>query len=218
MEEHLFSRFLIFDLPGAEKLSEDPTTVRIREGAKLNNSMLGFGQVVKSLALARDNLHDAEFVDFKQSVLTSLLPDILGGSTRSLIVTTIPPADYKANSFTLQFAQLFRQLRSFPIVNDGRQVLSLLALLVQNVRILTQEAHWLRRLMQAAYLGGRHSSLGHSYGAANENLSGTVFLCFTSTNVQILTQHQGRQAYICVAVGLNVWGRRAFCGGHARIV
>ena len=131
VEEHLFSRFLIFDLPGAEKLSEDPTTVRIREGAKLNNSMLGFGQVVKSLALARDNLHDAEFVDFKQSVLTSLLPDILGGSTRSLIVTTIPPADYKANSFTLQFAQLFRQLRSFPIVNDGRQVLSLLALVRQ---------------------------------------------------------------------------------------
>jgi hypothetical protein len=121
-EEHLFSRFLIFDLPGAEKLADDPTTVRIREGATLNNSILGFGHVVKSLAMARDNLHDAEFVDFKQSVLTSLLPDVLGGSCRTLMVTTIPPADYKANSFTLQFSQLFRQLRNYPVVNDGRQV------------------------------------------------------------------------------------------------
>ena len=121
-EEHLFSRFLIFDLPGAEKLADDPTTVRIREGAMLNNSILGFGHVIKSLAMARDNLHDAEFVDFKQSVLTALLPDVLGGSCRTLVVTTIPPADYKANSFTLQFAQLFRQLRNFPVVNDGRQV------------------------------------------------------------------------------------------------
>jgi hypothetical protein len=121
-EEHLFSRFLIFDLPGAEVLADDPTTVRIREGGTLNNSILGFGQVIKSLAMARDNLHDTEFVDFKQSVLTSLMPDVLGGSCRTLIVTTIPPADYKANSFTLQFAQLFRQLRNYPVVNDGRQV------------------------------------------------------------------------------------------------
>ena len=122
VEEHLFSRFLIFDLPGAETLADDPVTVRIREGATLNNSVLGFGNVVKSLSQARDNLHDAEFVDFKQSVLTSLLPDVLGGNCRTSIVTTIPPADYKANSFTLQFAQLFRQLRNYPVVNDGRQV------------------------------------------------------------------------------------------------
>jgi len=127
-EEHLFSRFLIFDLPGAEKLADDPTSVRIREGQTLNNSILGFGHVVKSLAVANDNLHEAEFVDFKQSVLTSLMPDVLGGNCRTLFVTTIPPANYKENSFTLQFAQLFRQLRNFPVVNDGRQVAALLPL------------------------------------------------------------------------------------------
>ncbi|EKX51837.1 hypothetical protein GUITHDRAFT_65705, partial [Guillardia theta CCMP2712] len=145
VEEHLFSRFLVIDLPGAEKLAEDATTLRIREGPTLNQSITSFGQVVKALAQAHD-VQDMEFIDFGQSKLTALLPDVLGGSSRTLIFTTIPPADYRANSFVLQFSQLFGKIRNFPVVNDGKQI----ALL----RKYNNQMHLLRQQLAAAGFGG----------------------------------------------------------------
>lgn len=44
------SRFLVVDLPGAEKLSEDPTQLRMREGPTLNRSIVAFGNLVAKLA------------------------------------------------------------------------------------------------------------------------------------------------------------------------
>lgn len=65
-EEHLFSRFIVIDLPGAEKIAEDPTTLRIREGPTLNNSIMAFGGIIKALAQIKD-VTDSDFIDFKQS-------------------------------------------------------------------------------------------------------------------------------------------------------
>ena len=44
------SRFLVVDLPGAEKLSDDPTQLRMREGPTLNRSIVAFGNLVAKLA------------------------------------------------------------------------------------------------------------------------------------------------------------------------
>lgn len=46
------SRFLVVKLPGAEKLAEDPTQLRMREGPTLNRSLLAFGNLVAQLAAA----------------------------------------------------------------------------------------------------------------------------------------------------------------------
>lgn len=145
VEEHLFSRYLVIDLPGAEKLADDPTTLRIREGPTLNNAVIAFGQLVKALAQARD-LREAEYIDFRQSKLTAMLPDVLGGNCRTTVITTIPPADYKANSFVLEFSSLFKKIRNFPVVNDGRQV----ALL----RKYNNNMHLLKQQLLAAGFGG----------------------------------------------------------------
>jgi len=44
---------MVVRLPGAEKLAEDPTQLRMREGPTLNRSLLAFKQVVTSLAASR---------------------------------------------------------------------------------------------------------------------------------------------------------------------
>jgi len=44
------SRFLVVELPGAEKLAEDPTQLRMREGPTLNRSITAFGNLVAKLA------------------------------------------------------------------------------------------------------------------------------------------------------------------------
>ena len=66
IEEHLFSRFLVIDLPAADKIAEDPTTLRIREGPTLNSGIMAFGSVIKALAQMRD-VTDSDFLDFGQS-------------------------------------------------------------------------------------------------------------------------------------------------------
>lgn len=120
-DEHLFSRFMVIDLPGAEKLSEDPTTLRIREGPTLNNGIMAFGSIVKALHGMKD-VTDTDFIDFKQSKVTAMLPEVLGGNCRTLIITTIQPADYKSNTFVLEFSQLFRSVRQFPVVNSRHMI------------------------------------------------------------------------------------------------
>jgi len=145
VEEHLFSRFCIIDTPGADKVAEDPTTLRIREGPTLNNSIIAFGQLVRTLAQSSD-IRNSDLIDFKQSKFTALLQDILGGNARTLVVTTIPPADFKGNSFVLEFAQLFSRIRNFPVVNDGRAV----ALLRQ----YNNKLYLLQQQLLAAGFGG----------------------------------------------------------------
>ena len=145
VEEHLFSRFCVIDTPGADKVAEDPTTLRIREGPTLNNAIIAFSQLVKTLAQSSD-IRNSDLVDFKQSKFTALLQDILGGNCRTLVVTTIPPADFAANSFTLEFANLFSKIRNFPVINDGRA----LALLRQ----YNSKMYLLQQQLLAAGFGG----------------------------------------------------------------
>ncbi len=106
---------------------------------------MAFGQLVRSLSQARD-LREAEYIDFRQSKFTAMLPDVLGGNCRTLVLTTIPPADYAANSFVLKFALCFKRIRNFPVVNDGRQV----ALL----RKYNNNMHLLKQQLMAAGFGG----------------------------------------------------------------
>ncbi len=72
-EEHLFSRFFVIDMPAADKIAEDATTLRIREGPTLNSAIIAFGSIVKALAQIKD-ITDSDFLDFSQSkVICSLL-------------------------------------------------------------------------------------------------------------------------------------------------
>lgn len=49
-QDSITSRFLVVELPGAEKLAEDPTQLRMREGPMLNRAIISFGNLVAKLA------------------------------------------------------------------------------------------------------------------------------------------------------------------------
>jgi hypothetical protein len=153
--EHLYSRFMVVDLPGAEKMAEDPTTLRIREGPTLNHGVTCLAAALRALAQAKD-VGDLDYADLEGSKLTRLLGDALAGPFRTACIATIPPASYQANSFTLQYASLFARIPCFPVVNDGRAV----ALL----RKLSSQCYFLRQQLGAGLAGGAR---GDARGAKN---------------------------------------------------
>ena len=63
------------DMPGAEKLHEDPESLRIREGNTLNKGIMQTAELVRNLAN-----NDGAHVSYDASMLTSLLKDIIGGN------------------------------------------------------------------------------------------------------------------------------------------
>lgn len=51
-----------------------------------------------------------------------MLPEVLGGNCRTLFITTVQPADFRTNSFVLQFSSLFPRIRNFPVVNSKHMI------------------------------------------------------------------------------------------------
>jgi len=110
------SRLTIVDMPGAERLAVEPELLRLREGALLNKSLLGYASTVGTLA--RDG--SSQFVNYDECVLTRLLADALGGNSLALVMGCLRQGDWEGSVTTLQHLQLVRKVRNFPIINHGR--------------------------------------------------------------------------------------------------
>ena len=64
-----------FDLPGSEIMSEDPETIRVRQGNSLNKSIISFCSVMKELSYKKN-----DYILYENSMLTHLMKDCLGGN------------------------------------------------------------------------------------------------------------------------------------------
>ncbi|XP_048584307.1 coiled-coil domain-containing protein 78 isoform X2 [Nematostella vectensis] len=110
------SRLSVIELPGAEKLAEDPTQLRMREGVSLNKSVLAFGQLVATLASTHDA---ARNINYNESILTSLLHDTLGGNCKTKVLVTLKSMDSSVLNTVLMIAGQLAQVVNYPIINDS---------------------------------------------------------------------------------------------------
>ncbi|EDO42532.1 predicted protein [Nematostella vectensis] len=110
------SRLSVIELPGAEKLAEDPTQLRMREGVSLNKSVLAFGQLVATLTSTRDA---ARNINYNESILTSLLHDTLGGNCKTKVLVTLKSMDSSVLNTVLMIAGQLAQVVNYPIINDS---------------------------------------------------------------------------------------------------
>jgi len=108
------SRLQMIDLPGAEKLSEDPETLLVTQGTYLNKSILALGRIVQELTSA----DGSDFVDFKQCILTQLMEDALVGNSKTMFITLLAAWDYKNSKSVMGFGKLFERLKTYPIQNS----------------------------------------------------------------------------------------------------
>ncbi|XP_068451950.1 kinesin-like protein KIF17 isoform X2 [Clinocottus analis] len=106
----------LVDLAGSERQSKTGATgERLREATKINLSLSALGNVISALVDGR-----SKHVPYRDSKLTRLLQDSLGGNTRTLMVACLSPADsnYEESLSTLRYANRAKSIQNRPRINE----------------------------------------------------------------------------------------------------
>ncbi|XP_066931850.1 kinesin-like protein KIF16B [Clytia hemisphaerica] len=126
MPSETTSKINLVDLAGSERAdSTGATGVRLKEGANINKSLVTLGSVISSLAEASTNTKKKNvFIPYRDSVLTWLLKDSLGGNSKTIMIAAISPADvnYAETLSTLRYANRAKNIINKPTVNEDSNV------------------------------------------------------------------------------------------------
>ncbi|KAF9242944.1 hypothetical protein BU15DRAFT_86709 [Melanogaster broomeanus] len=120
------SRISLVDLAGSERAnSTGATGQRLKEGANINKSLTTLGKVISQLALVSQDGgkkgkkgKSDEFIPYRDSVLTWLLKDSLGGNSKTAMIAAISPADYEETLSTLRYADQAKKIKNKAVVNE----------------------------------------------------------------------------------------------------
>ncbi|CAK4874878.1 unnamed protein product [Aphanomyces euteiches] len=116
-EEHFRAGKLnLVDLAGSERQSKTGATgARLKEGCKINLSLSALGNVISALVDGK-----GKHIPYRDSKLTRLLQDSLGGNTKTVMVAAISPADYNFEETlsTLRYANRAKNIKNKPTVNE----------------------------------------------------------------------------------------------------
>ena len=121
-----FSLSSLVDLAGSERPnSTGATGVRLKEGANINKSLTTLGKVIAGLA--EQETHEGKkgnrkskdaFIPYRDSVLTWLLKDSLGGNSKTAMIAAISPADFDETLSTLRYADQAKKIKTKAFVNE----------------------------------------------------------------------------------------------------
>ncbi|XP_065060807.1 kinesin-like protein KIF16B isoform X2 [Rhopilema esculentum] len=126
MPSETTSKINLVDLAGSERADATGATgVRLKEGGNINKSLVTLGSVISSLAESSTNPNKKHlFIPYRDSVLTWLLKDSLGGNSKTIMIATISPADcnYAETLSTLRYANRAKNIINKPTVNEDPNV------------------------------------------------------------------------------------------------
>ncbi|XP_060045303.1 kinesin-like protein KIF13A isoform X7 [Erinaceus europaeus] len=115
------SKVSLVDLAGSERVSKTGAAgERLKEGSNINKSLTTLGLVISSLADQAAGKGKSKFVPYRDSVLTWLLKDNLGGNSQTSMIATISPAadNYEETLSTLRYADRAKRIVNHAIVNE----------------------------------------------------------------------------------------------------
>ncbi|XP_033929401.1 kinesin-like protein KIF1C isoform X1 [Melopsittacus undulatus] len=138
------SRISLVDLAGSERADHAGTSgLRLKEGANINKSLTTLGKVISALAEAQNKRKKPDFIPYRDSVLTWLLKENLGGNSRTAMIAALSPADinYEETLSTLRYADRTRHIRCHAVVNEDPNA--------RLIRELRREVARLRELLRA---------------------------------------------------------------------
>jgi kinesin family protein 3/17 len=95
----------LVDLAGSERQSKTQATGdRLKEATKINLSLSALGNVISALVDGK-----SQHVPYRDSKLTRMLQDSLGGNTKTIMIAAVSPADYNYEETlsTLRYDRLF---------------------------------------------------------------------------------------------------------------
>ncbi|XP_052751105.1 kinesin-like protein unc-104 isoform X4 [Galleria mellonella] len=141
------SKISLVDLAGSERAdSTGAKGTRLKEGANINKSLTTLGKVISALAeIASKNKKSkkADFIPYRDSVLTWLLRENLGGNSKTAMIAAISPADinFDETLSTLRYADRAKQIVCKAVVNEDANA--------KLIRELKEEILKLRELLKA---------------------------------------------------------------------
>nr|XP_019000355.1 kinesin [Kwoniella mangroviensis CBS 8507]OCF63816.1 kinesin [Kwoniella mangroviensis CBS 8507] len=118
------SKISLVDLAGSERqASTGATGTRLKEGANINKSLTTLGKVIAALAQAsadhgKGKKKKDDFVPYRDSVLTWLLKESLGGNSKTAMIAAISPADFDHFCSTLRYADAAKKIKTHAVVNE----------------------------------------------------------------------------------------------------
>jgi hypothetical protein len=116
------ARIRLVDLAGSERAkATEATGARLREGSNINKSLTTLGRVIAALAdpkQHRPGKRNKDVVPYRDSILTWLLKDSLGGNSKTAMIACIAPSDYDETLSTLRYADQAKRIRTRAVVNQ----------------------------------------------------------------------------------------------------
>ena len=112
-----YSKFNFVDLAGSERQKHSKVRgARLKEGCNINKSLTVLGSVINSLAGKRKN----RFVRYRESKLTFLLKNSLGGNSKTIFIANVSPSAmyYVETLSTLLFAQRAKMIKNTAKINQ----------------------------------------------------------------------------------------------------
>ncbi|XP_037382433.1 kinesin-like protein KIF13B isoform X1 [Talpa occidentalis] len=111
----------LVDLAGSERATKTGAAGdRLKEGSNINKSLTTLGLVISALADQSAGKNKNKFVPYRDSVLTWLLKDSLGGNSKTAMVATVSPAadNYDETLSTLRYADRAKNIVNHAVVNE----------------------------------------------------------------------------------------------------
>uniref|UniRef100_A0A8B9RN53 Kinesin family member 21B n=1 Tax=Astyanax mexicanus TaxID=7994 RepID=A0A8B9RN53_ASTMX len=133
--ETLTAKFHFVDLAGSERLKRTGATgERAREGISINCGLLALGNVISALG---DQSKKAGHVPYRDSKLTRLLQDSLGGNSRTVMIACVSPSDrdFMETLNTLKYANRARNIKNKVVVNQDKTSQQINALRAEIARL-----------------------------------------------------------------------------------
>lgn len=141
------SKFQLVDMAGSERSKKTGATGdRFREGVNINKGLLNLGKVIQQLCEG-----NGRFINYRDSKLTRLLQDSLGGNSVTLMIACVSPADYNQDDTvsTLRYADRARRIQNKPVVNqDPKPVVNQDPRLIELIKLRKENEELRLQLIQ----------------------------------------------------------------------
>ena len=150
--EEISSKFHFVDLAGSERIKKTGATGQLlKEGISINRGLLCLGQVIGALT---EDKKDKNFIPYRDSKLTRILQDSLGGNSRTTMIACVSPAEsnYDETLSTIRYASRARNIKNKPVVNRDPNSM-LIESLRQQIQTLQCEVKEYATLLQEQGVG-----------------------------------------------------------------
>ncbi len=150
-EENISAKFHFVDLAGSERIKKTGATGKtMLEGIQINQGLLALGNVIAALTDEKKVASGKQFIPYRNSKLTRILQDSLGGNSRTTMIACVSPAEsnYEETLSSIKYASRARNIKNKPVVNRDANSMLIEALRNQVTGLQAEVAEYQTLLKQ----------------------------------------------------------------------